>query len=146
MGEARRPRRLAALLLCCGLQIRCSEFSFFKTISKALKCHCVMCVYLESKWKGPVFPIRCPWRKGTEADDIGRAGHFAEKRSAWGWFSATEVSRPTQHIADADKHPWGEAQNLYLPYILDEHTKSVEFIFHFQRMDICLPLRDYTLL
>lgn len=51
----------------------------FKTISKALQCECLMYVYLESKLKGPVFPIRCPRRKGAEADDFGRTGHFAEQ-------------------------------------------------------------------
>lgn len=60
-------------------------------------------------------------------------------------FQPAKVSRLRQQIVEADEqHPWGEAQNLYLPSILNKHTESIEkCIFHFQRIDICLPLREY---
>lgn len=105
MGEARGPRQLSAPLLCCGLQIQCSGFPFLKTISKALKCECIMWVDLESKLKGPVFPIRCHRRKGAETETLEGQVTLLRNKVLRACF---QLQRLTQQIVDTDKPFWGK--------------------------------------
>lgn len=52
----------------------------FKTVSKALRCECPMCVYPEFQWKGPVSPVRCP--SGRERRLVTLEGQVTLLRNA----------------------------------------------------------------
>lgn len=60
-----------------------------------------MCVYLESKLKGPLFPNRCPQEEGRE----GWRPALLSNEVPGACFQPAKVSRLRWQIVEADKHP-----------------------------------------